>query len=338
MDRFKGGVLWVALAVIILLIFLSIYGAFLGAERAQDFFNSLPLAVYWLVFVSMLGAGLVVFRQLVRAPALLLIHAGCVLILGGAMWGSKAGHGLQQKLLGIDKIPAGQMVIFEGQSERHVKAETGEGFRELPFSIRLKDFRMEYYEPEYLYIEAKDGQRWKMPVEIEKEFALGTDFGTAKIVRRFENFKINIEGDRRQAYDDPEGGYNPALEVQIRDANGDVRTKYVFERFGGHVHPEDRFALSYRRVVRDYVSELAVIKDDRIVLEKNIEVNHPLHFGGYHFYQHWYDDEGHQYTILEVVSESGLNAVYGGYAMLCIGVFGHLWLRGFLARRRQLRS
>ena len=47
MNRFKRAVLWAVLAAIILLTVLSIYGAFIGADRAQAFFSSLPLAVYW---------------------------------------------------------------------------------------------------------------------------------------------------------------------------------------------------------------------------------------------------------------------------------------------------
>jgi cytochrome c biogenesis protein ResB len=85
--------------------------------------------------------------------------------------------------------------------------------------------------------------------------------------------------------------------------------------------------LRYQRVISDYVSELQIIRDNEVAAEKNVEVNHPLHFGGYHFYQHWYDDQAGQYTILMVVSDSGLNIVYAGYFMLCIGVFWHFWMR-----------
>ena len=54
MRRFKRGVLWAALIAIVLLVLLSIYGAFLGAERAQAFFNTLPLAVYWFALIALL--------------------------------------------------------------------------------------------------------------------------------------------------------------------------------------------------------------------------------------------------------------------------------------------
>ncbi len=229
------------------------------------------------------------------------------------------------------------MKIHEGHSHNHVTLEDNKQIKELPFSVELKDFRMEYYKPDYLQVQTRQGEGWKFPVEIGTEFSLGPDFGTVKILRRFENFKITIDGNERIAIDDPQPGSNPALEVRIISPDGDAATKYVFERFPGHIHPEDKFLLSYQRVVREYISELQVIKNNKVVTEKHIEVNHPLHFGGYHFYQHSYDAQAGQYTILMVVSDTGLNLVYAGYLMLCIGVFWHLWLRHIFTRVK-LRS
>ncbi len=324
-KKFRRAVMWSALTLVILLIFLSVYGAFIGAERTRNLVNSLPLTVYWLAWALMLITGLAAFRRLIRVPSLLLIHAGCVLILAGAMWGSDAGHKLQKQLFGIDKIRTGRMAIYEGDSKNFVALENGQQTKELPFSVKLKDFRIEYYKPEYLWVQSDEGRSWKIAVEINREFPLGDDFGTMTILRKFENFKITIEGGI--VYDDLEPGYNPALEVQIRHMDGTVTTQYAFERSPGHIHPEDKFVLRYQRIISDYISELQIIENNKVVAEKNIEVNHPLHYGGYHFYQHSYDAKAGQYTVLEVTSDTGLVLVYGGYLMLCIGVFWHLWLR-----------
>jgi len=353
--------MWVGLALIVFLLFLSIYGAFIGAARAKSFINRLPLVVYWITFTLLLITALVVFRRLVRVPGLLLIHLGCIFILAGAMWSSETGHKLQKKLFGIDKITDGQIVIYEESSQNRVALGTAEELRnlsfsvdqqgrieyywqngenlimlehrELPFFIRLKDFQIEYYKPAYLYIQTRDGQGWKIPVEISSEpVLLGPELDTVKILRTFENFKITIEGGNRKIIDDPQPGSNPALEVQITSPEGQVTTKYVFERFGGHTRPEDKFALSYRRVISDYISQLRIIEDNKVVAEKDIEVNHPLSFGGYHLYQLDYDHRAGRYTILEVVSDTGIPVVFAGYWMLCIGVLWHLWLRHIVAK------
>ena len=332
MNKFRRAVMWVGLALIILLLFVSIYGASIGAERAKSFFNRLPLVVYWSAFLLLLIVGLVVFRRLVHVPGLLLIHLGCVFILAGSMWSSEAGHKLQKKLFGIDKITAGQMTIYEGYSDNRVILEDNKQIKELPFSVELKDFQIEYYKPAYLHIQTRDGQGWKIPVETGTEFPLGPEFGTVKILRAFENFKITIEGESRKFIDDPQPGFNPALEVQFTSPEGETATKYVFERFPGHSHSQDKFQLSYRRVISDYISRLRIIKDNKVAAEKDIEVNHPLRFGGYHFYQHSYDPEAGQYTVLMVVSNTGLAVVYAGYWMLCIGLIWHLWLRHIVAK------
>lgn len=324
--------MWLGLLLIIVLTVLSIYGAFIGAERAQQFFNQPPLVVYWTALAVLLIIGIAAFRRLIHVPGLLLIHAGCVLILAGGMWSSQSGHTLQKKLFGIDKIRTGRMAILEGKSENHVTLDGTREQKELPFSLKLKDFRIEYYQPVYLRIQSRQGRQWKIPVEVDKEFPLGDNAGTIKIVKAYENFKIGKEEGKSVPFDDPSPGMNPALEVQITEPGGKMATQYVFERFPGHSHGQDKFLLSYHRVISDYISELQIVKDDKVVAEKDIEVNHPLHFGGYHFYQSSYDDKAGQYTVLQVVSDTGLYVVYAGYWMLCIGTIWHLWLRHIFPR------
>ncbi len=332
-KKLRRAAMWVALVLVISLIILSVYGAFLGSYRAKNFFNSPVLSAYWLAFMAFLIVAFVTFRRLIRLPGPLLIHAGCILILAGALWGSGSGLKIKNRLFGTDKIQTGQMTILEGHTENHIMLEDSDQTKELPFHIKLKDFRIEYYKPEYLEILTPQG-RSKIPVEIGSVWSIGPDFGTITIVRVFENFKISTDGDKKTIIDDPEPGYNPALQLQIKNPDGAVTTRYVFERFPGHIHPEDKFLLRYHKTVRDYISDIEVIKDGNVVAEKSIEVNHPLQFGGYHFYQSSYDTQAHRYTVLSVVSDTGLNFVYAGYLMLGIGVFWHFWIRHIFTKSK----
>jgi len=138
MNKLHYSILWAPLIVIILLIFFSVYGAFLGSDRAGDFFSSPVLMVYWFVLALMLVAGSIIFRRL---P---LIHIGCVLVVFGAMQGSDAGHKFQQKLLGINKIHKGWMLLHRGEESSKVIMEKDNQIKELPFSVRLKEFRVDY--------------------------------------------------------------------------------------------------------------------------------------------------------------------------------------------------
>jgi len=80
-------------------------------------------------------------------------------------------------------------------------------------------------------------------------------------------------------------------------------------------------------MIRDYKSDLIVIDESRQVClgHKVVEVNDPLHYGGYHFYQTHYDEEEQQFTILSVVSDTGLPLVYGGFVVMTAAAFWRCW-------------
>jgi hypothetical protein len=341
--------MWLVLAAIAILALLSVLGAFYGAERAKSLFNSVALQFYFSGFFILLTIGFLTFRSLLHKPGLFMVHAGCLLTLAGAMWGSESGHRLAFKLLGSYKIPEGYIVIEEGLAENRLFAKNfTEPLAELPFSIKLKDFRLEYYQLDklstpLLNIETADEQHLQLPAEAGEMISLGEGKGKITVVRTFGNFKIRNINDERIVIDEEGTGVNPAVQVEIQRPDGSNYTRYVFERFPdfstGRLTAEqddDTLQLSFVSqeppVIRDFLSEVAVIKDDKEILSKVIEVNHPLHYGGYHFYQHSYDAEEGKYTILSVTSDSGLYCVYAGYWLLCLGVIWHFWLRHIVNR------
>jgi hypothetical protein len=325
-------VLGAGLSLVLLLFVLSIYGAFIGAEAAQRFFNSIPLAVYWFAFGFLLVAGIALFPRLLCVRGLFLLHLGCVLILLGGLWGSRAGLKMQDSLFGTYTIHSGQMVIFEGDTKKTVETENGSE-KELPFAVKLVDFKIEYYDPGQLLIQTARGEGFKIPAVPGTQYSLGNDLGSVEIVKKFKRFRLVLEGDKRVAVDDPNGGLNPALELLVRKPDGAQLTKYVFALFAGHQSPDDALRFFYIKSIRDFISDLEVVKDNKVLVEKSIEVNKPLHFGGYFFYQSGYDSEKGLYTVLRVTSDKGLVAVYLGYILLCAGAFWHLWLRHIFGDR-----
>jgi len=331
-NRLRRVALWAGLLLILLLISLSIYGAFIGAESAKGFFNSIPLAVYWLVFAILLILGIALFRQLLCLRGLFLIHLGCIIILAGGIIGSQAGFRIQDKLSGTDTIRTGQMIINEGTTERAVELEDGV-IKMLPFAIKLVDFKIEYYQPGQLIIRTPKGEGFKIPAQEGQKYVLGDDLGSVEIVRRFEYFKLKREGDKRIAIEDVNGGPNPALELLLKNSDGSEKTRYVFERSPGHSMPDDNLQFSYHRSVKDFLSDVEVVKDNKVVTRKSIEVNKPLHYGGYLFYQQGYDRDAGRYTMLGVTNNKGLGIVFLGYILLCAGVFWHFWLRHLFGDR-----
>lgn len=337
MSPFKRSMLWATLFAIVLLIGLSIYGAFLGAERAEAFFNSWPLAIYWFALIGLLVGGVFAFRRLLRVPSLLLMHAGCVLILVGAMWGSAAGHDVERRLFGVDKIRSGVMLILEGTADNRVMLTDSNSIVELPFSVGLADFRIDYYPIGTLYMQDAAGRSWSLQAEPGNEIDLGDVLGVVTVLKVFRNFRLDLVEDEPVAFDAP-GDENPALQVRTTLPDGTETTRYVFENFTGHA-ASGELAMGYYRSVRDYVSEIDIMDDGLVVASKDIEVNHPLRYGGYHFYQQSYEEDQYgQYTILRVASDSGLNVVWIGYAALIAGLCWHFWGRRLwsVARRLQI--
>lgn len=340
MNKPARVVLWLALTAVGLLAIFSIAGAFWGAEKARQFFNSVPLKIYWYVFALLFVIGFVEFPRLLRRPSSLLTHAGCLLVLIGGMLGSPSGHHLAKRFLDTDKIPEGFLVIYEGQSENRVVSDDFKHILgQLPFSIKLNDFRLEYYEADEksapkLNIETPDGNSTQIVARAGEEMSLGQ--GRLKVVRTFANFRIQIEKGEKKAIDDKSGSENPAVEVEIAKPDGTSYKRYVFERFAGHgadESPKLTYTLQGPRMPKDYFSDLVVIKDGKEVLSKTIEVNCPLHYEGYHFYQHSYDSDAGQYTILSVTSDSGLYTVYAGYWLLSLGIIWQFWLRPVLKEK-----
>lgn len=332
--------MWLALITIAIFAFLSVLGAFYGAERAKSLFNSIALQFYFSGFFVLIVIGFMRFRSLLRRPGPFMIHAGCLLILAGAMWSSASGHRLAFRLFGSQKIPEGYMIVEEGSEEKHIFSEDFmQPLIELPFSIKLKDFRIEYYDKpstSLLNIIAADGQYLQLPAEVGQTISLGPGKGEITVLRTFKNLKVRMLDGQRVVTDEEGTGSNPAVQVEIKQPDGSTYTRYIFEHFPDFEQGDDTLQLSFAShappVIRDFLSEVVIMKNGREVMNKTIEVNHPLHYGGYHFYQHSYDAEEGKYTILSVTSDSGLYCVYAGYWMLCLGVIWHFWLRHVVKR------
>jgi cytochrome c biogenesis protein ResB len=239
------------LVALALLAAASAVGAVLGGERATALFNSAPLAAFWTLVAASLVAGLAFYRRVAGRPGFLGMHLGVLLVLLGAMYGSDAGHVFASRVFSSRKVPSGYLIIREGASTSTILSRPRfEEIGILPFSIRLNDFNVEYYDTPGVRVD----------------------------------FMIDVPGP-----------------------------------------------------VRDYTSDVSVVEQGAEVARKAIEVNHPLHYGGYHFYQHSYDSENEAYTILSVTSDSGLSVVYGGFILLCLGSFYGCWVQPALdaAKRRK---
>lgn len=86
--------------------------------------------------------------------------------------------------------------------------------------------------------------------------------------------------------------------------------------------------------IRSFNADVAIIDGEREAGTALIRVNHPLHYGGYHFYQSSYAQMRDDMTYLDVVSDAGLGWVYAGFFVTMIGILWKFWV---LPAYRRLR-
>jgi hypothetical protein len=86
--------------------------------------------------------------------------------------------------------------------------------------------------------------------------------------------------------------------------------------------------------VKDFKSNLSIIENGKEVLTKTIEVNHPLSWKGYTFYQSSYDRDRLDWTGLLVVNDPGIGVVYFGLWLLGIGLICVGFVNPLLKRSR----
>ncbi|MHB0946696.1 MAG: cytochrome c biogenesis protein ResB [Sedimentisphaerales bacterium] len=237
----KKIILTMSFTLITALIILCIVGAFLGAEPTERAFSSVPFAVFWIAFIAILLAGIFSFRNIFTKPAMFAMHFGFVLIILGSMSETENCIAIADKF-GIGKIHRGKMILFEGQNSNIVRADPYGITKMLPFSVKLNDFRVEYYP--------------------------------------------------KQSPAEPNS-------------------------------------------VRGYFSDVEIIEDANVVRTASIAVNKPLHYAGYHFYQFGLDENMGRYTIIEIVSDTGVIIVYVGFVFVCIGTFWHFWFERLTKKRFQ---
>lgn len=324
------------MACLLVLICLSIICAFLGPARTRVIVNSLPAGLYWLGLVICLCLTVVAFGSVRRSFAMFGMHLGCAIVLIGGMWGSRIGHELITRLTGSVKIPAGQMIILEGQDQDHVELPDGQTFV-LPFKVQLSRFEIQYYRPGYILVGypgrssqrlmAVPGARYDLP-----------DKRAVQVLGVFENLKVRPGPDGPKAYDDPNAGSNPAVQVRLTGPDLSVQDLFLFERYPQWQAGLTDLRWAYTRPIKDYISHVQVEREGCTIAKKAIEVNKPLHIDGYYLLQSSYgldSQTGRMYTVLAVVSDSGLGLVFLGYGLIWIGMAWRLW---YCQLRQAIRS
>jgi cytochrome c biogenesis protein ResB len=276
----------------------------------------------------------------IRVLGSLITHISMLLILAGGvvrgLWGQK-----------------GEIEFHEGETANGYFARGK--VVPLPFLLHLKKFEIEYYKstnapaarlPDAIVVQwAGQQEPQEVPFELNASKTLPVPGATDSnqtvrltVLQYLPDFFIDSSSQTAKSRsEDPN---NPAVQVMVASA-GKTNTQWLFARFPdfGDSHMDGtsgepslmkmRFfsgaavALEesmHGRSVKEYRSTVTLVENDTPVAEKSIEVNRPLTYKGYTFYQTGYNPEDPTWTSLQVVRDPGVPIVYAGFILIMVGL------------------
>jgi len=339
----------------------AVAGAFRPSNEARELLTSRPWMAVWCALCGLLVAGFVVFGAFRQRVGIAAMHLGCVLVIGGTMWGSRAGHELQRRL-GRDKAPLGYAIIVPGAGSAEtplydsrltdwpldVGAELSAGglikrVDELPFELRLEGFRTDLYPPEtgpwLLLLDMffpSISQDPRVTVQAELDRANRQPMLLPKT-----DITLRVVSSTPAEYDGRELVQRPVVEVELvrgeRREMARIEPEQGASRVGlplvflyhdsgdwfNHNSPAILLTRPGMDVPRNFLADVSVHSDGEQVVASTISVNHPLHYGGYHFY--FAGAEG-DHVLLMATSDSGWLAVWVGFVCVTGGAAWRLWL------------
>jgi len=232
-------------------------------------------------------------------PGPFIMHLGMIITMAGA-------------LIGVIFGERGMIMFSEGETALSYEKEGGSQ-AELPFSLKLNSFKVEYYP-----VKAEN----KITVNGKKHIAFdapGT-YGEFEIVDIKRDFVINEQGIPVSKSDEWK---NPAIRIKCGEDES-----WVFALFP-EFHGDMKFcgkSINYEcRVsggeVREFISDVDVIENNETVFNKKIMVNHPLDYKGYSIYQASFDTKKPGWTGLIIKKDPGLPYIYAGFIIMTLGLF-----------------
>jgi len=149
-----------------------------------------------------------------------------------------------------------------------------------------------------------------------------------RIVRWFEHAAMESREE-----EDPD---NFAARLRVRDRNTGQTEKIETE--SGEVMARGRlhFVLQREYPIDQYISHVRVVENGQPVVTKAIQMNDPLKYKGYTFYQSSYESEAgdaSRYSILSVKRDPGVWFVYLGFGMLTLGLVVVFYVNPWLRKR-----
>lgn len=209
---------------------------------------------------------------------------------------------------------------------------------DLGFSLRLDKFiyEEEVSPKEKLFIYSGENELLlELPLADKEKDAIIPGGYKLKITRFVPDFSMDIT--TKEVVSRSSEPRNPALEINLTDKEGAVKTLWIFANFPDMHQTQTDFRFVYQwasRLPKDFISKVTVLQDDKEVLRNDIKVNFPLRFGGYSFFQSSYDRENLSWSGLQINNDPGVPVVYTGFLLLLLGLSIIFYVNPLIKRKR----
>jgi len=268
---------------------------------------------FWFVtLMGLLGVSsfLCLVKQIpkMRRVGYILIHSSIIVVLAGSATRSYLKEEGMVHLVVGDSTDL-MIVMEEGrQIDREAR---------LPFTVRLDDFQVEFYEMVYVFLPEESAPVIALNVERSRE----TDVAGAH---------IKVLGSR--IHESPSSPGNPPVSrrfaiIEVDGEKGEIPANVSMGN--------DKLTLLYKPDSGDvklYQSRVTILDNEGNELKtQDVVVNHPLIHDGWWLYQSNWNPRDLQYSGLQAVRDPGLPIALAGLLILVMGVL----LKIRLPRRRK---
>ncbi|MFZ4524247.1 MAG: cytochrome c biogenesis protein ResB [Chlorobium sp.] len=287
----------------------------------NQIFSSWPFAIIVLIFLANLGIALswklVPFR--LENLQFILFHAGFWIVLSCGIFGSPD---LQRLMMRVDEGLESNLAYMESDTPQ-----------QLPFSVFLHDFSLEEYPPQlFLYDPQHDQplqEQTKMTTLVRKGVKAswkGVDVEVLDFLPSALPGKIGFPEPA-----DHKAGVSfakvrivstSAAPVETWISTGSPMLKPFAAKLG------QLFLVMMPGTPKAFRSDVTVHNESGQQTTATLEVNHPINFMGWKLYQMGYDNEAgkwSKYSVIEVIRDPWLPAVYLGFFMIMAGNMLFFW-------------
>jgi len=234
--------------------------------------------------------------------------------------------------LGSGDLRRLKMDVYENKIELR-SYDDNKKFYEMPLAIKLKDFKIDEFNPKLAIVENETGKLYEVlkPSMIMIEKGLKCDLQTWKV--EVEEFFVTSGRSGNRYYKLSDFGAAPAAKVNVISPQNDTLAGWIscgsFNRPHESLKLNEQFSLVMTvPEPKRFSSEVTFFTPDGNKQDATLEVNKPVTVNGWKIYQLSYDDKMGRYSdksILEVVRDPWQPYVYLGVFMMMIGAIYMFW-------------